>query len=394
MLAIINFLTGYTLIRAEGVFAERAINILGENNIFIWGVRRLDPLTLTFFVSRKAASKVFSLSMPQNITLFREKEFGLPAFLSRYKARKALLICPAVVCLLLFLSTQFIWNVNVITDDPAEEALILAELKKLGVKRGALKKSVSQSEVKRQMILSDNSLLWIWVDIKGTSAIVRLAERQAPPEVFDEDEATSVYASRDCVITELIARNGTPRVSVGDTVLKGQLLIEGVMESTDESVAFVHASGTVKGAVWEEKEVSIPKVKEIRTPTGAFTERLSVKFSDFLLKLFINSRISYQTYDIIEEENSFPFLPAVFVKTTVKEVNVTHENQDIASLVKKSEDEFTSSLKDAGIAVKEITSNQTDLGGSVSVTIRALCDEDVALERRMNVGENITVTNS
>lgn len=387
-LAVINFLSGFVLMKAEGIFAERIVNICGENNIFIWGVKRIDPFTVTFFVSRRAASKLTTLRLPGNLSVSREKEFGLTVFFSRYKKRRFLLFCPIALLLLLFLSTQFIWNVNVITDDPATEKLILAELEKLGVKRGALKMTLKQSDIKRKMILADDSLMWIWVDIKGTGAIVRLAERTKPPEVFDENIYTNIYASRDCVITELIARSGTAKVSAGDTVLKGQLLIDGCTIMPDATVMLNHASGTVKGAVWEEKTVSIPKTKEIRTPTGLSKELLSIKFSDFSLKLFINSRIPYQTYDMIERENSFAPLKLSFVKTTVKEVNVSYKEQDTALLAKKSEDEFRASLENRGIVVKSISSALSDEGAYVKAVHRALCEEDVSLERRMNFGEN------
>ncbi|MCD8049005.1 MAG: sporulation protein YqfD [Clostridia bacterium] len=390
-LKIITFIKGSALIRAEGSFCERVINIARENGIFVWNIRRVDDVTITFFVSRKAAAKLLSLNLPEGLTITRIREDGLFGFLSRFKKRRALLICPFAALLLLFLSTQIIWNVNVVTDDAEEEAIILSELAELGLKRGTLKMTIDQSELKRRMILTDDSLLWIWVDIKGSTAIVRLAERTAAPEIFDENAYYNIYSSSDAVITQIIARSGIARINVGDTVLKGQLLIEGLMQVGEESAAPVHASGTVMGSVWHETEVKIPKQNEIHTPTGLFDERLTIKIFDFSIKLFINSRISYQSYDIIEYENSLTPVPISFIKQTVREVDVIYEQNDTDALIAQSEDEFSSSLSETGLDVTYVESLARDMGDYIAVTHRALCSEDVAVERRMNIGK---ITNS
>ena len=273
-LKTVNFILGCTLLKAEGPFAERVINIAREKGVFVWGLKRIDLSTITFFVSGKAAKYLLSLPLPANITLSVECEKGLPAFLSRYKRRKVFLVCPFLVFAALLLSTCFIWNVNVVTEDGAKEEKILSELSSLGLKRGAFRFSVNQSELQKQMLLSDDSLLWLWVDIKGASAIVRFAERTPPPDVYDKDSFCDVCSSRDATVTSVIVENGVAAVAAGDTVLKGQLLIEGKSVSENGEFVPIRASGSVKGNVWEEETTVIAKRKEIRTPTGRHFERL------------------------------------------------------------------------------------------------------------------------
>lgn len=391
-LNIINFLLGYSLLKAEGPFAERVINIAREKGVFIWGIRRIDLNTLTFFVSRKAAKYLLSLPLPPQLSLTVECEKGLPVFLSRYKRRRLFLACPFAVFAALILSTCFIWNVNVVTEDGAKEEKILSELSNLGLKRGVFKFRVDQSELQKEMLLSDESLLWLWVDIKGASAIVRFAERTQPPEVYDEDSFCSIYSTRDATITSIIAENGIAAVSVGDTVLKGQLLIDGKTVSEGGAFIPIRASGSVKGSVWEEETVTIPKKQEIRTPTGRHLERLSINFSDFCVKLFINSRISYKEYDIIEKKRAMPLIPISFNKNVYEEVDVTYLDNDISEQTKKCEADFCARLEASGALVTYSETSIADSGESVAVTVRALCEEDIAIERRMNFGENTEPT--
>lgn len=387
-----NFIFGCSSFRAEGVFCERIINIANEHNIFICDVKRTDELSLSFTVSLRGAEALLALPLPPSLTLTRERDYGLPAILSRYKKRRMLFICPVIALLGLFISTRFIWNVNVIAQTPEEESLILKELASLGVKRGALKSSIKQSDIKRRMLIMDNSLLWIWVDIKGSSAIVRIAERTQAPAVFDEDEFFNIYSVRDAVITRVIARGGTAKVSEGDTVLSGQLLIEGSMDTGDGNIKYLHASGEVYGSVWEEKTISVPKKNEIRTPTGKELERLSINFSKFNIKLFINSRIPYPKYDIIEEQRFLPLLPVSFLKTTYREVEAAYSDNDVNALIEKSKADFSEELALKGITPSHIEASSFDTGDDFLVTVKALCEENIAQERRMNFGEDNTLT--
>jgi similar to stage IV sporulation protein len=309
-----------------------------------------------------------------------------------YKRRKALFICPCLFALLTIGSTFFIWNVNVVTDDREDEQTILSQLKDLGVYRGALKSKIVQSDVKRKMLLKNSSLKWIWVDIKGTSAIVRFSKRDAVPDVYNEDEFYNIYSSKDAVITKIIARDGEARVAVGDTVLKGQLLIEGVSKISETEVKFIHASGDVSGTVWEEKTTLIPKIREERAPTGAKFEHLSINSSKFNIKLFINSRIKYQKYDIIEERHRPIFLPIYFDKTIYKEVEVSRFENDVAALAEEAKNSFCASLAENGADVTYSSVTTSDEGDALRAEIRALCEETISTERRINFGEDNSIT--
>lgn len=393
-LKLIDFLFGACKIEVCGTFCERIINIANQKGIFIRDVVRTKDNTITFIVSRRAATLLLDNSLYPDSSVKIVSQCGIPYLLSERKGRIIALVAPILIFLLLFLSTQIIWHVNIIDATEEEEALILSELKKLGVKKGAFKFTIDQSQVKNQILIDNPSLMWLWVDLKGASAIVKFAHRTPKPQVYTEADFYNIFSTHDAVITKILPKNGVAKVNVGDTVLKGQLLIEGTMPDSAESVKHIHASGEVFGNVWEEKTVIIPKKKEIRTPTGAKLEHLSINFKNFQLKLYINSSILYTNYDIIENNRIIiPFGP-VFCKREYIEVDVSYEENNIPLLKKAHEDEFFSSLSQKGYPVNYTESFINDMGESVSVTMRALCEEPIAQERRMNFGENNSGTNN
>ncbi|MBR5535171.1 MAG: sporulation protein YqfD [Clostridia bacterium] len=392
-LEIIDFLYGACRMEAKGVFSERIMNIANKKGIFLRDITREDDKTITFTVSRKGAAILLS-DHPDDIFLTALSSWGIPYILSLRKNRLITLLAPFAILLMLFLSTQVIWHVNVIGATGEEEEYILKELKELGVKKGALKSSIDQSRIKNRILIENPDIMWLWVDLKGSSAIVKFAPRQLPPEVYNEDEFYNIYSTHDAVITKILPKSGAAKVKEGDTVLKGQLLIEGVMPKDAENIKYIHAQGEVYGNVWEEKTVLIPKKNEIRTPTGRKTEHLYINFKNFPLKLFINSSILYTDYDIIENNRIIVPSRLSFTKKEYIEVDVTYEDNNISALQKTHESEFYTSLSQRGFSVSYTESVINDTGDSVSLTMRALCEESIAKERRINFGENNSVTDN
>ena len=391
---IFDFFKGQWTLKAEGVFPERIINIANQSHIFIQNVSSPDEKTILFSVSPSAARLLLSKDFGTSATLSVVKKEGAPQLFESHKNRIALFICPIILIFLLFLSTQVIWNVNIIGADEETEARLKKELYDLGVKRGVLKFTIDQSDIKNQLLMTDSALQWIWVDLKGASAVVNFSLRTKPVPVFEEDSFYNIYSTNDAVVTKILAREGFAKVFPGDTVLKGQLLIEGSRAKNAEERKFIHASGDVFGTVWEEKTHLIPKKNEIRTPTGKKMEHLSIFFSNFELKLFINSSILYSKYDMIESNRGLGILPVIFCKKIYQEVNVRYEDNDIKALTDSYISEFTNELIGASVPILHTEHTLTEKDDMYLLTIRVLCEKKISIERRMNLGENNPITNN
>lgn len=389
-----DFIRGKWVLCAEGTFCERIINITKEMGIFIQDIKQSGDKTLLFTVSFKGAMKLFSSPLPEDITLSVKSRKGLPAILENNKKRYALFLCPVFIVLLIFLSTNIIWHVNIIDADAETEQFLLTELEKLGVKKGAITFLIDQGDVKNQMLIKHEKLQWIWVDIKGGTALVKFSMRTMPPEVFDEDAFYNVCATHDATITRVLATKGESLVKEGDNVLKGQILIEGIMPKDAEEKKLIHASGKVFGIAEFEKTVTVPSKTQIRTPTGQKSEHLSINFLNFNIKLFINSRILYREYDIIEYNRHIGFLPVSFNKKVVQEVDVSYKDNDISLMAQGVEADFRKELESEDKKITYIETFTSRNGDEYIITSRALCEFDIAEERRINLGENYPVTDN
>ncbi len=391
---LIDFIRGEWTLMIKGTFCERIINIAKENGIFIRDIKTQSDSSVVFTVSRKAFKLLSSLSLPSNIEISVIRKKGLPAFFENNSKRYALFAAPIVVFILIFLSTHIIWHVNIIDSDPETEKFLTEELALLGVKKGAFTFLINQSDVKNKMLIKHEKLQWIWVDIKGGTALVRYSLRTLPPEILDKNAYCNVYASHDGIITRIEATNGNALVKVGDRVFKDDLLIEGIMPKDSSENKYIHATGRVFATSEFTESVRIPLKKEIRTPTGENFERLTINFKNFRIKLFINSSILYPKYDIIEYNRNVSFLPVVFTKQVIEKVDVSYINSDLSLEASSLIENFTEQLESSGKKVTYIETFTSEDGDECTITARAICEFDIAEERRINIGENYTIADS
>lgn len=76
-------------------------------------------------------------------------------------------------------------------------------------------------------------VIWTSIKIYGTKMTVDIQENLLPEENYEEkkeETAHDIVAADDGLITEMITRSGTPVVTVGTPVKKGDVLVNGYVE--------------------------------------------------------------------------------------------------------------------------------------------------------------------
>ena len=102
----------------------------------------------------------------------------------------------------------------------------------------------------------------------------------------------------------------------------------------------------------------------------------------------------YPEYDIIEDNRSIRPFGLNFNKKTIHEVEVSYYNTDIEKTQAKYQSEFISALTDSGASITFTENFTSDAGDDVLFTVRALCEVPIGLERRINIGEDNSISDS
>lgn len=330
---IFNYIIGYLTISIEGYYIERFINICRNNKITIWKLKRDKNVKLDLNIGTKDLRKVAKIAKQTKCKMKILSKRGMPFIFNKYKKRRIFLVALILIIILLGISSNFVWNIEIVEENNEHIDNIYQDIVNSGLSIGKLKAQINTKEIINRIRLNRDDIAWIGIELKGTNAIVKLVKTTSKPEIIDDNDYCNIVSDKQGVITKINAQNGTIAVKVGDTVNIGTTLVNGWMEGKYTGIRYVHARGDIEAKVWHTKSKIIPYNITERTETGNLENKYKIKINNFEINL--SKRLSkFQIYDTIDTESKFKifsdfYLPISIVKTTNKEVKEEQKDYTI-----------------------------------------------------------------
>ncbi|CDE90865.1 sporulation protein YqfD [Clostridium sp. CAG:389] len=330
---IFNYIIGYIRISIEGYYIERFINICRNNKIAIWNLKRDKNVKLELNVGIKELKRVAKIAKKTKCKMRITKKKGLPFLFNRYKKRKLFFAFLIAIIIILAISSNFIWNIQIVEEDKDTMENLYQDVIDSGLTIGTMKSKINTKDIINKVRLKRDDIAWMGIELKGTNAIVKVVKATAKPDIIDDEDYCNIVSDKQGIITKISAQNGTIAVKVGDTVNVGTTLINGWMEGKYTGIRYVHAKGEIQAKVWHTKSKKIPYNSTERTETGKIENKYKIKINNFEINL--SKRLSkFEIYDTIVMENKFKifsdfYLPISLIKTTNKEVKEEQKNYEI-----------------------------------------------------------------
>ena len=378
---ILSYLLGYLRVSVEGYFIERFINICKSNKITIWNLKRDKDIHLYLNVRISEFKELCGIARKARCKIKIKNKKGIPFLLHKYKKRKIFFILLILVVILIGLSSNFLWNVDIVEENGEELENIAQDLENAGLKTGKLKVIINAKEIINKIRLQRNDVAWMGIELKGTNAIVKLVKADEKPEIIDENEYCSIISDKAGVVTKINAQTGTANVKVGDTVKEGDVLINGWMEGKYTGVRYVHAKGEIETKVWHTKYKKILYNATQTQETGQIENKYAIKINNFEINFYKNLS-KFKIYDTIETENKIKifsdfYLPISLLKKTNKELEEVQKKYSIEEakalgieeLQKQLDEEIENKDK---IVNKNINTYEQEDGVDVYVTYEVL----------------------
>ena len=158
---LLGILLGYVRIQVEGYYVERFINICINRKIFIWNLKREKGVKLFLNIGINDFKKISKIAKKSNCKIKIVRKRGIPFLLYRYKKRKIFVVFLLVISLLIFISSRYIWNIEVSVEDNLTVENIENDLEKLGLKQGVLKKTIDSNRIINDLRLNRDDIAWI-----------------------------------------------------------------------------------------------------------------------------------------------------------------------------------------------------------------------------------------
>ena len=378
---ILNYILGFLKISIEGYYIERFINICKNNKIIIWNLKRNKDINLIFNVGIKDFKDICKIAKKTRCKLKVKSKKGLPFLLDRYKKRKIFGILLIILIGLTILSSNFVWNVEIIEEDNNVLENIEKDLKEAGLEVGKWKNKINTKDIINKIRLKRNDIAWMGIEMKGTNVIVKLVKAEEKPEIINEDEYCNIVSNKAGIITKINAQTGTANVKVGETVNVGDILINRWMEGNYTGIRYVHARGEIEAKVWYTKHLKIMYNTKEKIETGNVEEKYQIKFNNFKINLY-KTLSNFEFYDTIENENKFKifsdfYLPISINKITNKEIKEVEKKYSLEEAknigIKKLEEELNNEIENKdNILNKNINTYETTDGVDIYVTYEVL----------------------
>ena len=324
---ILRLLWGYVRIEVEGYYVEKFINVCTNKKILIWNLKRRSAVNLILNIGIKDFKNISEICKRTNCKVRILKKMGLPFFLHKYKKRKIFLISLAIILILIFVSSQYIWNIEIKVQDNSKIENIQQDLEAIGLKKGVLKKKIDKSKIINEIRLKRDDISWVGIDIKGTSVNINIAKAKEAPEIIDNSEFCDIVASKPGEITKVIAQNGTAMVKSGDFVQAGDILIGGFIDGKYTERRKVHSLGEVIAKVKYELTDEMSFYEEYYRKTGNFEKKYEFNISKIRIRLY--KKISkFDFFETENEEKSLKITKSFYLPISIiKKINYEKEFQ-------------------------------------------------------------------
>lgn len=319
MLKAINYFRGHVQIEIYGAFPERFLNICSQNSISFWGLERLSPSSMRAMMHIQDFKRIRRYAKRSMCRVKLIKKVGMPFFLWRFRTRYALYAGLAMFVAVVYIFSLFVWDIEVIgsQDVPVEE--ILYSLSQNGVKIGTYTPNIDYETTKNKLLLDIRALSWVTINIKGSRAVVEVRERIPVPVIIPRNIPCNVVAAKSGVITGIDVLAGSPQVAAGQTVVKGQLLVSGIIDSEKVGARFVHAMAEVTARTWTRMKSVMPLQIHLKQYTGQVKVRRALVFAGSRVNLYFHTGKPFDNYDKIVQKTQLRLLknialPIIYVR--------------------------------------------------------------------------------
>lgn len=388
---MLNYFKGYVRIRVEGFFIERFINMCISKRILLMDIQREKSSIMYAKVGLADYKKLRQIAKKTKSKVKIQSRKGLPFILHKYRKRKIFLALFMVIIIGIIISSNYIWNIEVVGNVNISTREIIQSLEASGLTIGTSKNDIDTDTIINKIRLSRDDVAWIGITVKGTNAIVKVKEADKAPNILDENKYCNIIADKTGMITKINVQNGTATVKVGDIVEKGMTLVNGYLEGKYTGTRYVHGTAEIEAKIWYTKKEKASLVQQIAVQTGNEEKKYSIKFKKNKINLF-KTLSKFEKYDTINEDKKLMlfsnfYLPIEIIKTTNKEYvlqEITYtEEQVIEILTKKLKKELLQEIKEQNNIVNtNINTNLEDGYVEVEVTYEVL--ENMGIEQEIN----------
>lgn len=367
---------GFLRIRIYGDFKERALTLCAQNGITLWNNRLKDgKIECSMLV--KDFKFLRSVIRGKGVKVHILKKRGVPFILNRYRKRSGILVGAVMFFAIIQLMSGYIWIIDVEGNQKVSREKILSACHSVGLDIGIRKDSFYPKLKREELMLRLDGVAWSSLNVEGSRLTVNVTEIK---ERDKEKTYSNLKAACDGIIEKMDITSGTSVVSVGQAVKKGDLLVSGIIETTDVT-RFVNSRGKVYAKTKEEIVLSENYSQKHSVPTGKTKTKTVIEAFGFKVPLYLGTEKGpFETEKSGKNLKLFSANLPIKIHTKdfvfLKEERVTYSYDELCSRLEKRLNEQMKKTENGQLKHKEFI--KTEKG----VTLKSVIEEskNIAIE--------------
>lgn len=298
------WLRGYIIASVKNISPERFINISKNHNIQLYKIYAKEE-HCWFQVSREEYKKLLPVARKTGCYPKIRKKSGGYYVLKNLLKQSGIVLGIMAFFLLISILSKFIWQIEFSGNHLHTEEQLRSNMEEWGIGFGTRSAQVDCADLEAKVREKFTDIGWVSVEIHGSKMVVRLRETNFQKKEMVTAGDTDIVASQNGIISEIVTRSGTPQVTVGEAVQKGDVLIAGVVHTVNENNELinripVHADGDIIIKTELRYEDEVPLEFQMTKLTGKQKKGCSLSMFGRKIFSYIPS-IPYEKYDIINE---------------------------------------------------------------------------------------------
>ncbi len=363
MLRLLKYLKGYLRIKVWGFSPERFMNLCSNKNILLWDIRQEGEIYF-MYISLKGFYQLRGIVRKTGTRVAILERYGLPFLIPKLLRRKTFLLGLIMAVAFWILSASFIWDIELTGNYQITEDMFASFLKENQVHVGMRSADLDISELEKQIRRTFPQVTWTSAKLTGTKLLIEIKENDAPIITLQEEDTggSDLVAEYDGVIVSMIVRSGVPMVNIGDTVAKGDVLVDGKVpiyneDATVREYTYVTADADIVLEHTMPFAASIPLDYIEKEYTGRTKKSHYLRVGDREMKLpeeapfLVYDSVIKESRLLVLEKLSIPVFAGTYTHREYQNVEHIYSQEQAQELLCEKLTQFLATLEEKGIQI-------------------------------------------
>ena len=171
----LKYISGYLLIEIKGNYTERFLNLCRYHHIYIWNIEnKMNNYQMNISINDFRKLKPIIRKTRTKVRIL--KRFGFPFFAFRYKKRKIFISCAILTCILLYILSFFLWQIDIKGNQNISNETLMEYLIENDISIGKRMNTINCSKIVEDLRADFDSIIWASAYLEGTRLNIHIKE--------------------------------------------------------------------------------------------------------------------------------------------------------------------------------------------------------------------------